>query len=74
MPPGDFPSLPVRDARDSLRDMIGDVVTFLAFYLRGDLTSRFIAKIAVTLVISGGVFWDYLGSLQNARGGEKNAS
>jgi Domain of unknown function (DUF5671) len=54
--------------------MIGDVVTFLAFYLRGDLTSRFIAKIAVTLVISGGVFWYYLGSLQNARRGEKNAS
>jgi hypothetical protein len=47
--------------------MIGDVVTFLAFYLRGDLTSRFIAKVAVTLLISGGVFWYYLGSLREAR-------
>src|SRR5580704_7996053 len=54
--------------------MIGDVVTFLAFYLRGDLTSRFIAKIIVTLAISAGVFWYYLGSLQNARRGDKNAS
>jgi hypothetical protein len=45
--------------------LIGDVVTFLAFYLRGDLTSRFAAKVAVTLVIAGGVFWYYLGSLKN---------
>ncbi len=47
--------------------MIGDVVTFLAFYLRGELTSRFVAKVAVTLLISGGVFWYYLGSLHDAR-------
>jgi hypothetical protein len=53
--------------------MIGDVVTFLAFFLRGDLTSRFVAKVAVTLFISGGIFWYYLGSLQDARTGVKNA-
>lgn len=47
--------------------MVGDVVTFLAFYLRGELTSRFVAKVAVTLLISGGVFWYYLGSLRDAR-------
>ena len=46
--------------------MIGDVVTFLAFYLRGELTSRFIAKVAVTLLISAGVFWYCLGSLREA--------
>jgi hypothetical protein len=53
--------------------MIGDVVTFLAFYLRGDLTSRFVAKVAVTLLISGGVFWYYLGSLRDVRKGATNA-
>ena len=53
--------------------MIGDVVTFLASYLRGELTSRFIAKVAVTLLISGGVFWYYLGSLRDARKGATDA-
>lgn len=53
--------------------MIGDVVTFLAYYLRGDLTSRFVAKVAVTLLISTGVFWYYLGSLRDARKGATDA-
>jgi hypothetical protein len=53
--------------------MIGDVVTFLAFYLRGELTSRFVAKVAVTLLISAGVFWYYLGSLREARKGAPDA-
>jgi hypothetical protein len=53
--------------------MIGDVVTFLAYYLRGELTSRFIAKVVVTLLISGGVFWYYLGSLRDARKGAVDA-
>jgi hypothetical protein len=53
--------------------MIGDVVTFLAYYLRGDLSSRFVAKVAVTLVISAGVFWYYLGSLREARKGASDA-
>lgn len=53
--------------------MIGDVVTFLAYYLRGELTSRFLAKVAVTLLISGGVFWYYLGSLRDARRGAADA-
>lgn len=47
--------------------MIGDIVTFLAFYLRGEVTARFVAKVAVTLAISGGVFWYYLGSLRDTR-------
>jgi len=47
--------------------MVGGVVTFLAFYLRGDLTSRFVAKVGVTLLISTGVFWYYLGSLRDKR-------
>lgn len=53
--------------------MIGDVVTFLAYYLRGDLSSRFVAKVALTLVISAGVFWYYLGSLREARKGASDA-
>jgi hypothetical protein len=52
---------------------IGNVVTFLAFYLRGELTSRFSAKVAVTLLISAGVFWYYLGSLREARKGATHA-
>jgi hypothetical protein len=53
--------------------LIGDVVTFLAFYLRGELTSRFVAKVAVTLLLSGGVFWYYLGSLRDSRKGTIDA-
>jgi hypothetical protein len=32
--------------------------------LRGELTGRFVAKTSVVLLIAGGVFWYYLGSLQ----------
>ena len=55
---------------------IGDVATFLAYYLRGELSSRFAAKVAVvavTLLISGGVFWYYLSSLREARRGVTDA-
>jgi len=44
--------------------VVGDLITFLTFFLRGELTARFVAKVAVVLVIAGGVFWYYLGSLQ----------
>jgi len=54
--------------------MTGDIVTFLAFYLRGEVTARFVAKVAVTLVISSGVFWYYLGSLRDRRKVTGNAS
>ena len=54
--------------------IIGDIVTFLAYFLRGELTSRFVAKVAVTLVISAGVFWYYLGSLRESRRGVADAS
>jgi hypothetical protein len=47
--------------------MVGDIVTFLAYFLRGELTGRFVAKVSVTLAIAGGVFWYYLGSLREAR-------
>jgi len=47
--------------------MIGDIVTFLAYFLRGDLDVRFVLKIATVLVIAGGVFAYYLDSLRPDR-------
>jgi hypothetical protein len=44
--------------------VIGDLITFLTYFLRGDLTARFVAKIAAVLVIAGGIFWYYFGSLR----------
>jgi uncharacterized protein YacL len=44
--------------------VVGDLITFLTYFLRGELTARFVAKVAVVLVIAGGVFWYYMGSLQ----------
>jgi uncharacterized protein DUF5671 len=46
--------------------MIGDLVTVLEYFLRGEFTSRFIAKAATVIVISGAVFWYYLGELKTA--------
>jgi hypothetical protein len=47
--------------------MIGDVVTFLAYLLRGDLDVRFVLKVVTVLVIAGGVFAYYLDSLRRDR-------
>jgi len=44
--------------------VIGDLVATLTIFLRGELTSRFVAKAVTVIVISGGVFWYYLGSLK----------
>jgi hypothetical protein len=44
--------------------VIGDLITFLNYFLRGELTGRFVAKVAVVMMIAGGVFWYYMGSLQ----------
>jgi hypothetical protein len=43
--------------------VVGDLITFLTYFLRGELTARFVAKVATALVIAGGVFWYYKGSL-----------
>jgi hypothetical protein len=53
---------------------IGDLITALTYLLRGEITSRFLAKAFVVLVISGGVFFYYFGGLRKseesaARGG-----
>lgn len=50
--------------------VIGDLITFLAFLLRGEISVRFLAKVLVVLVLAGGVFWYYLSSLRGtARSG-----
>jgi hypothetical protein len=44
--------------------MIGDLVTVLEFFLRGEVTSRFIAEAATVIAIAGAVLWYYLGELK----------
>ena len=46
--------------------VVGDLISFLTYFLRGELTGRFVAKTVVVLAISGAVFWYYFGSLQSA--------
>ena len=46
--------------------VVGDLITFLTYFLRGELTARFVAKVATVLVISSGVFWYYFGPLRKA--------
>jgi hypothetical protein len=43
---------------------MGDLIAALNYLLRGELTSRFIAKSFVVLVLSGGVFFYYFGGFQ----------
>jgi len=43
---------------------MGDLITALAYLLRGELTSRFLARSFVVLVLSSGVFWYYFGGLR----------
>jgi hypothetical protein len=51
--------------------VIGDLITFLTYFLRGELTARFVGKVATVLLIAGGVFWYYFGSV---RGTEASAA
>jgi hypothetical protein len=53
--------------------VVGDLITFLTYFLRGELSGRFIAKTSVVLVIAGGVFWYYLGSLQKSSAAARKA-
>ena len=43
---------------------MGDLITALAYLLRGELTSRFLSRSFVVLVLSSGVFWYYFGGLR----------
>ena len=44
--------------------VIGDLVTFVNYFLRGQLTTPFLLKVLTVLVIAGGVFWYYLAPLE----------
>jgi len=54
--------------------IIGDLVTVLTYFLRGELTSRFVLKALTAIVISGGVFWYYLASLRQPASGAASAN
>lgn len=45
---------------------IGDLITALTYLLRGEITSRFLAKAFVVLLISGGVFFYYFGGVRKS--------
>jgi hypothetical protein len=47
--------------------MIGDIVMFLAYFLRGDLDTRFVLEVLTVLVIAGGIFAYYVDSLRRER-------
>lgn len=43
---------------------VGDLIALLTYLLRGELTANFFGKAAVILVVVGGIFWYYVGVLQ----------
>jgi len=45
--------------------LLGDVVTFLAWLLRGDLTTRFVLQVLTLAVLAGGVMRYYLTTLRD---------
>lgn len=47
--------------------LIGDLITALTYLLRGEITSRFLAKVLVVLLISGGVFFYYFEGFGQSR-------
>jgi len=53
---------------------MGDLICALAFLLRGELTSRFVAKSLVVLALSGGVFFYYFGGLRKTGDAGSNSS
>jgi hypothetical protein len=48
--------------------IIGDVIAFLNYFLRGEITVRFVSKVAVVMAIAGGVFSYYMRSMTSAPG------
>lgn len=49
---------------------IGDLITVVTYFLRGDTTSRFLGKAMVVLLISGGVFFHYFVGLRKSEKSE----
>ena len=44
--------------------ILGDLITFLNHFLRGELTLRFLSKATTVLALAGGVLWYHLGSMR----------
>lgn len=44
--------------------VVGDLIAFIAYFLRGELSTRFTLKVVVVLILAGSVFWYYLSSLR----------
>jgi hypothetical protein len=44
--------------------LIGDAVAFIAQFLQGELTARFVLKSFVLIVLAGGIFMYYLGTVR----------
>jgi membrane protein YqaA with SNARE-associated domain len=44
--------------------VVGDLVTFVNYFLRGQFTTPFLLKVLTVLVIAGAVFWYYLAPLE----------
>jgi hypothetical protein len=44
--------------------VVGDLVCFVDYFLKGELTLRFVLKCATVLAICGSIFWYYLGFLR----------
>src|SRR5271156_416334 len=52
--------------------LIGDLITTVTYFLRGEITTRFILKTLLVLLLSGGVFTFYFGGLkESVPGGTK---
>ncbi|HKQ86529.1 MAG TPA: DUF5671 domain-containing protein [Candidatus Acidoferrales bacterium] len=45
---------------------VGDLITALTYFLRGEITSRFLSEAFVVFVLSGGVFFYYFGGLKRS--------
>ncbi len=50
--------------------VIGDLVTSVNYFLRGQFTTPFLLKVLTVLVIAGGIFWYYVAPLER-RGSHK---
>ncbi len=44
--------------------LVGDLITFLSYFLNGELTVRFVLKVLTVIAIAGSIFWYYLGTLK----------
>ena len=49
--------------------VVSDLVVFVDYFLKGELTVRFILKCAVVLITSGSIFWYFLAFLRGRAGG-----